>query len=126
MSVKKEKCPTCGSRIKKQEYKSQIETKRMRYSKECLSLIDLAIKAVNESRTLQLSEIEIYSFLSEIDSCDSDMIVMSINNYLKSNSPKEGKGLKYLSAIVMNSNSSKTVRKRNEYLSMDRIPPRVD
>lgn len=98
----------------------------MRYSKECLSLIDLAIKEVNASRTLQLTDIEIYSFLSEIDSCDSDMIIMSINNYLKSNSPKEGKGLRYLSAIVMNSNSSKTVRKRNEYLSMDRIPPRVD
>ena len=126
MSVKKEKCPTCGSRIKKQEYKSQIETKRMRYSKECLSLIDLAIKEVNESRTLQLSEIEIYSFLSEIDSCDSDMIVMSINNYLKSNAPREGKGLRYLSAIVTNNNSSKAVRKRNEYLTMDRIPPRVD
>jgi len=84
MPSRKEKCPTCGSTVKKQEYKSQI------------------------------------------DGCDIDMIIMSLNNYLKSNAPREGKGLRYLSAIVTNNNSSKAVRKRNEYLTMDRIPPRVD
>ena len=54
------------------------------------------------------------------------MVIMSINNYLKSNAPKEGKGLKYLSAIIINNNSSKSARKRHEYLSMDRIPPKID
>ena len=126
MPSRKEKCPTCGSTVKKQEYKSQIQTKRMRYSKECLSLIDVAIKEINASRSIQLTDTDVHAFLSEIDGCDTDMIIMSLNNYLKSNAPREGKGLRYLSAIVTNNNSSKAVRKRNEYLTMDRIPPRVD
>ena len=44
MPSRKEKCPTCGSTVKKQEYKSQIQTKRMRYSKECLSLTSFVIR----------------------------------------------------------------------------------
>ena len=83
MPSRKEKCPTCGSTVKKQEYKSQIQTKRMRYSKECLSLIDLAIKEINASRAIQLTDTDVHAFLSEIDGCDTDMIIMSLNNYLK-------------------------------------------
>ena len=122
----KSKCPTCGSAVKKQTYTKQIEKKRMSYSKEALLLIDTSIETVNSSRDLKLTDSDIYGFLSEIDSCDNDMVIMSINNYLKSNAPKEGKGLKYLSAIIINNNSSKSARKRHEYLSMDRIPPKID
>ena len=122
----KSKCPTCGSAVKKQTYTKQIEKKRMSYSKEALLLIDTSVETVNSSRDLKLTDSDIYGFLSEIDNCDNDMVIMSINNYLKSNAPKEGKGLKYLSAIIINNNSSKSARKRHEYLSMDRIPPRVD
>ena len=122
----KSKCPTCGSAVKKQTYTKQIEKKRMSYSKEALLLIDTSVETVNSSRDLKLTDSDIYGFLSEIDSCDNDMVIMSINNYLKSNAPKEGKGLKYLSAIIINNNSSKSARKRHEYLSMDRIPPKID
>ena len=122
----KSKCPTCGSAVKKQTYTKQIEKKRMSYSKEALLLIDTSIETVNSSRDLKLTDSDIYGFLSEIDNCDNDMVIMSINNYLKSNAPKEGKGLKYLSAIIINNNSSKSARKRHEYLSMDRIPPKID
>ena len=122
----KSKCPTCGSAVKKQTYTKQIEKKRMSYSKEALLLIDTSIETVNSSRDLKLTDSDIYGFLSEIDNCDNDMVIMSINNYLKSNAPKDGKGLKYLSAIIINNNSSKSARKRHEYLSMDRIPPKID
>ena len=122
----KSKCPTCGSAVKKQPYTKQIEKKRMSYSKEALLLIDTSVETVNSSRDLKLTDSDIYGFLSEIDNCDNDMVIMSINNYLKSNAPKEGKGLKYLSAIIINNNSSKSARKRHEYLSMDRIPPKID
>ena len=122
----KSKCPTCGSAVKKQTYTKQIEKKRMSYSKEALLLIDTSVETVNSSRDLKLTDSDIYGFLSEIDTCDNDMVIMSINNYLKSNAPKEGKGLKYLSAIIINNNSSKSARKRHEYLSMDRIPPKID
>jgi hypothetical protein len=122
----KSKCPTCGSAVKKQTYTKQIEKKRMSYSKEALLLIDTSVETVNSSRDLKLTDSDIYGFLSEIDNCDNDMVIMSINNYLKSNAPKEGKGLKYLSAIIINNNSSKSARKRHEYLSMDRIPPKID
>ena len=122
----KSKCPTCGSAVKKQTYTKQIEKKRMAYSKEALLLIDTSVETVNSSRDLKLTDSDIYGFLSEIDNCDNDMVIMSINNYLKSNAPKEGKGLKYLSAIIINNNSSKSARKRHEYLSMDRIPPKID
>jgi len=122
----KSKCPTCGSAVKKQTYTKQIEKKRMSYSKEALLLIDTSVETVDSSRDLKLTDSDIYGFLSEIDNCDNDMVIMSINNYLKSNAPKEGKGLKYLSAIIINNNSSKSARKRHEYLSMDRIPPKID
>ena len=122
----KSKCPTCGSAVKKQTYTKQIEKKRMSYSKEALLLIDTSVETVNSSRDLKLTDSDIYGFLSEIDNCDNDMVIMSINNYLKSNAPKEGKGLKYLSAIIINNNSSKSARKRHEYLSMDRVPPKID
>ena len=122
----KSKCPTCGSAVKKQTYTKQIEKKRMSYSKEALLLIDTSIETVDSSRDLKLNDSDIYGFLSEIDKCDNDMVIMSINNYLKSNAPKEGKGLKYLSAIIINNNSSKSARKRHEYLSMDRVPPKID
>ena len=122
----KSKCPTCGSAVKKQTYTKQIEKKRMSYSKEALLLIDTSVETVNSSRDLKLTDSDIYGFLSEIDNCDNDMVIMSINNYLKSNAPKEGKGLKYLSAIIINNNSSKSARKRHEYLSVDRIPPKID
>ena len=122
----KSKCPTCGSTVKKQTYTKQIEKKRMSYSKEALLLIDTSIETVDSSRDLKLNDSHIYGFLSEIDKCDNDMVIMSINNYLKSNAPKEGKGLKYLSAIIINNNSSKSARKRHEYLSMDRMPPKID
>tara|TARA_R110000796_G_scaffold24207_1_gene69119 strand:- start:1750 stop:2046 length:297 start_codon:yes stop_codon:yes gene_type:complete len=98
----------------------------MSYSKEALLLIDTSIETVDSSRDLKLNDSHIYGFLSEIDKCDNDMVIMSINNYLKSNAPKEGKGLKYLSAIIINNNSSKSARKRHEYLSMDRVPPKID
>tara|TARA_R110000737_G_C14539691_1_gene478784 strand:- start:16 stop:312 length:297 start_codon:yes stop_codon:yes gene_type:complete len=98
----------------------------MSYSKEALLLIDTSIETVNSTRDLKLDESNIYGFLSEIGKCDNDMVIMSINNYLKSNAPKEGKGLRYLSAIILNNNSSKSARKRHEYLSMDRIPPKID
>ena len=122
----KSKCPTCGSAVKKQTYTKQIEKKRMSYSKEALLLIDTSVETVDSSRDLKLTDSDIYGFLSEIDNCDNDMVIMSINNYLKSNAPKEGKGLKYLSDIIINNNSSKSARKRHEYLSMDRIPPKID
>ena len=122
----KSKCPTCGSTVKRQSYTNQIQKIRMSYSKEALLLIDTSIESINSSRDLNLTESDIYGFLSEIDKCDNDMVIMSINNYLKSNAPKEGKGLRYLSAIIINNNSSKSARKRHEYLSMDRIPPKID
>ena len=122
----KTKCPTCGSTVKKQTYTKQIDKIRMSYSKEALLLIDTSIETVNSTRDLKLDESNIYGFLSEIGKCDNDMVIMSINNYLKSNAPKEGKGLRYLSAIILNNNSSKSARKRHEYLSMDRIPPKID
>jgi hypothetical protein len=51
---------------------------------------------------------------------------MAINNFIKANSPQEGKGLKYLTAIIKNNNSSKTAKKRHEFLTMDRVPPKID
>ena len=98
----------------------------MSYSKEALLLIDTSIESINSCRDVNITESDIHGFLSEIDKCDNDMVIMSINNYLKSNAPKECKGLRYLSAIILNNNSSKSARKRHEYLSMDRIPPKID
>ena len=122
----KAKCPTCGSTVKRRSYANQIEKIRMSYSKEALLLIDTSIESINSCRDVNITESDIHGFLSEIDKCDNDMVIMSINNYLKSNAPKEGKGLRYLSAIILNNNSSKSARKRHEYLSMDRIPPKID
>ena len=126
MSRRTEKCPTCGGQVKKQKYTKQIESMRMSYSKECLNLIDYATKQIDDSRNVKLSEVDIYGFFTEIKSCDSDMVIMAINNFIKANSPQEGKGLKYLTAIVKNNNSSKTAKKRHEFLTMDRVPPKID
>ena len=76
----KSKCPTCGSAVKKQTYTKQIEKKTMSYSKAALRLIDTNLETVNSTTDLKLTDSDIYGFLSEIDSCDNDMVIMSINN----------------------------------------------
>ena len=126
MPRRTERCPTCGGQVKKQKYTKQIENMRMSYSKECLNLIDHVTAQIDDSRSVKLTEVDIYGFLTEIKSCDSDMVIMAINNFIKSNSPQEGKGLKYLTAIINNNNSSKTAKKRHEFLTMDRVPPKID
>jgi|TARA_R110000824_G_scaffold57670_1_gene156804 hypothetical protein len=98
----------------------------MSYSKECLNLIDHVTNQIDSSRNIKLAEVDIYGFLTEIKNCDSDMVIMAINNFIKANSPQEGKGLKYLTAIINNNNSSKTAKKRHEFLAMDRVPPKID
>ena len=126
MPRKTEKCPTCGTVVKKQKYTQQIQNMRMAYSKECLNLIDYAVKEIDQYRNIDFSEVDIYGFLSQIKDCDGDMVIMAINNFIKANSPQEGKGLKYLAAIINNNNSSKTAKKRHEFVTMDRIPPKID
>tara|TARA_A100001391_G_scaffold179792_1_gene144919 strand:- start:781 stop:1170 length:390 start_codon:yes stop_codon:yes gene_type:complete len=121
-----EKCPTCGTSIKKQKYTNQIDKMRMSYSKECLNLIDHSIAEIDKHRNIKLSETDVYAFMTQIKDCDSDMVIMAINNFIKADSPKEGKGIKYLAAIINNNNSTKTAKKRHEFLTMDRIPPKVE
>ena len=75
----------------------------MSYSKECLNLIDHSIAEIDKHRNIKLSETDVYAFMTQIKDCDSDMVIMAINN-----------------------NSTKTAKKRHEFLTMDRIPPKVE
>ena len=63
-----ERCPTCGGQVKKQKYTKQIENMRMSYSKECLNLIDHVTAQIDDSRSVKLTEVDIYGFLTEIKS----------------------------------------------------------
>ena len=118
------KCPTCGHRIKKEDYTKRIEKKRLSRDKVTLTLIDETTKLIKER--LPLADLDIFAFFSEIDEIQDIIVRKMCRRYLQERLYERGYGLRYLTGMIKNENSAYGLKKEYERKSLDRIPPKVD
>ena len=118
------KCPTCGHRIKKEDYTKRIEKKRLARDKITLRLIDEATKSISEN--IPLDDLDIFSFFSETSEVQDIIVRKMCRQYLQEKLYDRGYGLKYLIGMVKNENSAYGLKKDYERKTLDRIPPKVD
>ena len=118
------KCPTCGHRIKKEDYTRRIEKKRLSRDKLTLELIDEATNSIKKN--LPLDDLDSFAFFSEISEIQDIIVRKMCRRYLQENLLKRGFGLKYLTGMIKNENSAYGLKKEHERKSLDRIPPKID
>jgi len=121
-----DRCPSCGSTLKSKNLNKQIDTILLSRSKEYGKLYEYVKSEINKSRTVDLSNREIYSFLESTRESDEEMAIISMNQYIENNVAREGKGLPYLAAIINNATMTKKSKQEHEFKMLDRIPPRID
>ena len=118
------KCPTCGHRIKKEDYTKRIEKKRLSRDKLTLKLIDETTKSIGEN--IPLDDLDIFSFFSETSEVQDIIVRKMCRQYLQERLYDRGYGLKYLIGMIKNENSAYGLKKDYERKTLDRIPPKID
>ena len=121
---KVQRCPTCNSRIKIEDYNKRIEKKRLARDKLTLAMIDDIFASIAEYHSLDdASKLSFYSETGEIQ----DIVVRKmIRQYGDKFYYKQGYGLRYLIGMIKNENSAYGLKKEYERKSLDRIPPKID
>jgi len=117
-------CPTCGSKLKKENYQKRIEKKRLSRDKLTLSLIDSMFGSL--SLHFSVDDLDRFSFLSDIEEVMDIVVRKMIRQYLQERLYERGYGLKYLIGMIKNENSAYGLKKEYERKSLDRIPPKID
>jgi len=118
------RCPTCGGRLKKEDYKKRIEKKRLSRDKLTLSIIDDMFTSI--SPYFPMDDLDRFSFLSEVEEIQDIVIRKMIRQFLHERYYKKGYGIKYLIGMIKNENSAYGLKKEYERKSLDRIPPKKD
>ena len=118
------RCPTCGSRLKHEDYTKRIEKKRLSRDKITLEAIDNMFNSL--SLYFSITDLDKYSFLSEIEEIQDIVIRKMIRQYMHEKYYKRGYSFKYLLGMVKNENSAYGLKKEYERKSLDRIPPKID
>jgi len=121
---KVQRCPTCNSRIKIEDYTKRIDKKRLSRDKLTLSMIDDMLESVNSYHSV--NDIDKFSFYSETEEIQDIVVRKMIRHYCDKKYYKQGYGLKYLTGMIKNENSAYGLKKEYERKSLDRIPPKVD
>ena len=117
-------CPTCGSKLKKENYHKRIEKMRLSRDKITLSLIDDVLESI--SKYFPIDDLDKFSFLKNVEEITDIVIRKMIRQYLQEKFYKRGCGLKYLIGMIKNENSAYGLKKEYERKSLDRIPPKID
>ena len=118
------RCPTCGSRLKKEDYTKRIENKRLSRDKLTLSIIDDMFTSI--SPYFPMDDLDRFSFLSEVEEIQDIVIRKMTRQFLHERYYKKGYGIKYLIGMIKNENSAYGLKKEYERKSLDRIPPKKD
>ena len=113
-----DKCPTCGRKMKSKVWKVEILRLRTLFARKTLESID----SVSEKFT-DATDLEIYSFLTQIKEMQGIIIRRGIATYLEKRLYEIGYGLKYLLGIIKNENKTHEKRKEYERKYFDRLPP---
>lgn len=121
---KVQRCPTCNSRIKIEDYRKRIEKKRLARDKLTLSMIDEVFDSISLHHSL--SEADRFSFYSETEEIQDIVVRKMIRHYVEKQYHKQGYSLRYLIGMVKNENSAYSLKKEYERKSLDRIPPKID
>jgi hypothetical protein len=119
-----QQCPTCGSKLKKENYQKRIKKKRLSRDKITLSLIDDMFESV--SLYFPMDDLDRFSFLSDVEEVTDIVVRKMIRQYNQERYYKRGYGIKYLTGMIKNENSAYGLKKEYERKSLDRIPPKVD
>ena len=118
------RCPTCGGRLKKEDYTKRIEKKRLSRDKLTLSIIDDMFTSI--SPYFPMDDLDRFSFLSEVEEIQDIVIRKMTRQFLHERYYKKGYGIKYLIGMIKNENSAYGLKKEYEGKSLDRIPPKKD
>ena len=121
---KVQRCPTCGGRLKKEDYTKRIEKKRLSRDKLTLSIIDVMFTSI--SPYFPMDDLDRFSFLSEVEEIQDIVIRKMTRQFLHERYYKKGYGIKYLIGMIKNENSAYGLKKEYERKSLDRIPPKKD
>jgi hypothetical protein len=117
-------CPTCGSKLKKENYQKRIKKKRLSRDKITLSLIDDSFESI--SKYFSMDDLDKFSFLKNVEEITDIVVRKMIRQYLQEKFYKRGYGIKYLIGMIKTENSAYGLKKEYERKSLDRIPPKVD
>ena len=118
------RCPTCGGRLKKEDYTKRIEKKRLSRDKLTLSIIDDMFTSI--SPYFPMDDLDRFSFLSEVEEIQDIVIRKMTRQFLHERYYKKGYNIKYLIGMIKNENSAYGLKKEYERKSLDRIPPKKD
>ena len=118
------RCPTCGGRLKKEDYTKRIEKKRLSRDKLTLSIIDDMFTSI--SPYFPMDDLDKFSFLSEVEEIQDIVIRKMTRQFLHERYYNKGYGIKYLIGMIKNENSAYGLKKEYERKSLDRIPPKKD
>ena len=113
-----DKCPTCGRKMKEKAWKVENLRLRTLFAQKTLESID----SVSEKFT-DATDLEMYSFLTQIKEMQGIIIRRGIATYLEKRLYEMGYGLKYLLGIIKNENKTHEKRKEYERKYFDRLPP---
>jgi hypothetical protein len=117
-------CPTCGSKLKKENYHKRIEKMRLSRDKLTLSLIDDAFESI--SKYFPIDDLDRFSFLKNIEDATDVVVRNTIRQYTQERFYKRGLGIKYLIGMIKTGHSTYGLKKEYERKSLDRIPPKID
>ena len=117
-------CPTCGSKLKKENYHKRIEKMRLSRDKLTLSLIDDAFESI--SKYFPIDDLDRFSFLKNIEDAKDVVVRNTIRQYIQEKFHKRGLGIKYLIGMIKTGHSTYGLNKEYERKSLDRIPPKID
>ena len=121
---KVQRCPTCNSRIKIEDYTKRIEKKRLSRDKTTFSMIDEMMSSMSNYH--KITDIDKFSFYSEIEEIQDIVVRKMIRKYCLEKYYEQGYKLRYLTGMIKNENSAYGLKKEYERKSLDRIPPKID
>tara|TARA_R100000789_G_scaffold50187_1_gene50246 strand:+ start:277 stop:654 length:378 start_codon:yes stop_codon:yes gene_type:complete len=117
------KCPVCG-------YKFGF---KYNYSKEILDILKNRSKRIKKYFKIIKTEITVnipsefsieayFLFLKGIENVDDRTIIRATDQYIRAGYHLQGKGFRYLKAMINNESVNKKSRLRNEYKRLGRTP----
>jgi|2_EtaG_2_1085320.scaffolds.fasta_scaffold88428_2 hypothetical protein len=116
-------CPVCGwSYSKTYNYSAKLLLLKNTRSSATKKSIDTLFRKVSQNIPSDNSTANKFFFLKGVSAVEDTLLRREIDRYLVKGYQYEGKGLKYLKAILLNDSINREKRKINEIKRLGRAP----
>ena len=122
--MKKVKCPACGfvmsSNLNHRAKIHELLSGRNEYTRK---LLEKTIRLIYDNITSNNGTEKAFLFLQGVNNVKDEVINWGIENYTANGYVYQGKGLRYLQAMINSHSKDRDKLKKNEELRLGAIPP---